>query len=85
MSEDDVPAAHDIILGALVEIGDIARLMEIAYMLNEPGLFEVTRWIASLPDSSRRQLEAFVETVGTDSVRIDRPDMNQLAIRRVRR
>jgi hypothetical protein len=84
MSED-APAAHDIVLGALVEIGDIARLMEIAYVLNEPGLFEVTRWLASLPDGSRRQLEAFVEAVGTDSVRIDRPDLNQIAITRVRR
>lgn len=78
---DDAPAVHEIVSGALTEIGDLSRLMEIAYFSHEPGFFELARWFASLSEESRRQLVAFVGAAGERSVDIDRPDATSLVMR----
>ena len=78
---DDAPAVHDIVVGALTEIGDISKLMEMAYFSHEPGFFELARWFASLSEDSRRQLVEFVGAAGEGSLHIDRPDVTSLVMR----
>jgi hypothetical protein len=78
---DDAPAVHEIVFGALTEIGDLSKLMEIAYFSHEPGFFELARWFASLSEDSRRQLVEFVGAAGERPVDIDRPDATSLVMR----
>ena len=78
---DDAPAVHDIVVGALTEIGDISKLMEMAYFSHEPGFFELARWFASLSEDSRRQLVEFVGAAGEQPLHIDRPDVTSLVMR----
>jgi hypothetical protein len=78
---DDAPAVHDIVIGALTEIGDISKLMEMAYFSHEPGFFELARWFASLSEDSRRQLVEFVRAAGERPLHIDRPDVTSLVMR----
>jgi hypothetical protein len=78
---DDAPAVHDIVVGALAEIGDISKLMEMAYFSHEPGFFELARWFASLSEDSRRQLVEFVAAAGERPLHIDRPDVTSLVMR----
>jgi hypothetical protein len=85
MADDDAPAVHEIVFGALTEIGDLAKLMEIAYFSHEPGFFELARWFASLSEDSRKQLLEFVGAAGERSLDIDRPDVTSLVMRLARR
>jgi hypothetical protein len=78
---DDAPAVHEIVFGALTEIGDLSKLMEIAYFSHEPGFFELARWFASLSEDSRRQLVEFVGAAGERPLHIDRPDVTSLVMR----
>jgi hypothetical protein len=78
---DDAPAVHDIVSGALTEIGDLSKLMEIAYFSHEPGFFELARWFASLSEDSRRQFVAFVGAAGGRALHIHRPDADSLIVR----
>jgi hypothetical protein len=78
---DDAPAVHEIVFGALTEIGDLSKLMEIAYFSHEPGFFELARCFASLSEDSRRQLVEFVATAGERPLHIDRPDATSLVMR----
>jgi hypothetical protein len=78
---DDAPAVHDIVVRALTEIGDISKLMEMAYFSNEPGFFELARWFASLSEDARRQLVEFVGAAGERPLHIDRPDVTSLVMR----
>jgi hypothetical protein len=78
---DDAPAVHDIVVGALTEIGDISKLMEMAYFSHEPGFFELARWFASLSEDSRRQLTEFLGAAGERPLHIDRPDVTSLVMK----
>ena len=78
---DDAPAVHEIVSGALTEIGDLSKLMEIAYFSHEPGFFELARWFASLSDDARRQLVEFVAATGVRPLDIERPDVTSLVMR----
>jgi hypothetical protein len=77
----DVPAVHEIVSDALTAIGDLSKLMEIAYFSHEPGFFELARWFASLSDDSRRQLVEFLAAAGEQPLHIDRPDATTLVMR----
>ena len=78
---DDAPAVHEIVFGALTEIGDLSKLMEMAYFSHEPGFFELARWFASLSEDSRRPLMEFVGAAGERPLDIDRPDAISLVMR----
>ena len=77
----DVVATHEIVFGILAEIGGLPRLMELVYFANEPGLLEVARWLASISDDGRRQLEEFVRTAGAAAAQIEYPEPNRLTIK----
>lgn len=81
----NVAATHEIVFGILAEIGGLPRLMELVYFADEPGLLEVARWLASISDDGRRQLEEFVRTTGAAAVQIERPEPNRLTIELVQR
>jgi hypothetical protein len=82
---DGVAATHEIVFGILAEIGGLPRLMELVYFANEPGLLEAARWLASISDDGRRQLEEFVTAAGAASVQIERPEPNRLTMKLVQR
>jgi hypothetical protein len=77
----DVPGVHEIVSDALSAIGDLSKLMEIAYFSHEPGFFELARWFASLSDDSRRQLIEFLAATGERPLHVDRPDAASLVMR----
>jgi hypothetical protein len=76
-----VPAVHEIVSDALTAIGDLSKLMEIAYFSHEPGFFELARWFASLSEDSRKQLAEFIAAAGERPLHIDRPDAASLVMR----
>jgi len=43
---------------------DRARLMELYYWCREPGLLEITRAVAAMPDATRQALESFLALGG---------------------
>ena len=81
----NVAATHEIVFGILAEIGGLPRLMELVYFANEPGLLEAARWLVSISEDGRRQLEEFVSAAGAASVQIERPEPNRLSIKLVER
>ena len=52
------------ILNHIVEKTDQARLVELYYWTQEPGLLEVIRAIAAMPASTREALESFFALAG---------------------
>jgi hypothetical protein len=53
------PGASEIVISILDEVGDLAKLMELFYLSREPGLLEILRWLASLPNDVRQQIAEF--------------------------
>ena len=54
---DPVDIVHDI----LRDIGSLPRLMEIHYLMQEPGLVDLMRVLGTLPDSDRHRLSAYLD------------------------
>jgi hypothetical protein len=52
------------VVSQIVARCDHARLMELYYWTQEPGLLEITRAIAGMPDSVREALESFIRLGG---------------------
>jgi hypothetical protein len=52
------PKMQDV-MSQIVAKCDPARLMELYYWCQEPGLLEITRAIAAMPESAREALESF--------------------------
>jgi hypothetical protein len=57
---DTPPTAQDIALAILLETENISQLMELHYYAGEPGFLEVARVIASLGETEREALRAFL-------------------------
>lgn len=83
-SDDDTPAAHEIVSAVLSEIGDVSRLMELVYLTRQPGLLETLRWFTSLREDYRRELQEFAISSGPDTILVERSDPSTLVIRRRR-
>jgi hypothetical protein len=81
-SDDNAPAAYEIVSGILAEIGDLSRLMEIYYFSSEPEFFKIACWLASLSDDASQQLGEFVEAAGGQPIHIERPDATTLVMKR---
>jgi hypothetical protein len=58
--DEDPPSAQDIALGILLGTENLPQLMELHYYANEPGLLEIARALAALPDGAREQLREFL-------------------------
>lgn len=60
-SEDEA-SLHpiDVVREILDEVGSLSRLMEVYYLVREPGLLDIMRGLAALPDEDRAKLEAFL-------------------------
>jgi hypothetical protein len=55
------------VVGRIVEKCDPARVMELYYWSREPGLLEVIRAIAAMPEDGREALESFFAVAGDPS------------------
>src|SRR5262249_42009376 len=51
--------AAKVIQSVLAECEDSSRLLELFYLSREPGLLEILRAVAALPEETRASLEAF--------------------------
>jgi len=51
--------ATKIIQSVLAECEDSSRLLELFYLSREPGLLEILRAVAAMPEEARASLEAF--------------------------
>jgi hypothetical protein len=83
-ADDEPPGAREIVLNILLE-SDPARLIEVFYIAREPGFLETLRWLASLPDDARRQLNEFIGVGGKHDVHVVRPDWHNLVLTVTRR
>jgi hypothetical protein len=52
------------IVGQIVARCDPARVMELYYWSQEPGLVEIMRAIAAMPEATREALESFIAISG---------------------
>jgi hypothetical protein len=54
------PHPIDIVRDILGEVGSLPRLMEIDYLAREPGLLDIMRGLAALPDGDRQVLRDYL-------------------------
>ena len=52
--------AVDIVRDILRDIESLPRLMELHYLMQEPGLVELMRGLGALPEGDRRRLSAYL-------------------------
>lgn len=58
----------DIVRDILAQAETLPRLMEIHYLVQEPGMLDVVRCMAALPDDDRARLQSFLKAQGTPSL-----------------
>jgi hypothetical protein len=58
----------DIVRDILAQVESLPRLMEIHYLLREPGLLEIMRGLGSLPEDERQRLLGYL--AGHDQKRL---------------
>ena len=67
-SQNEQPTLPDVV-SRIVGRCDPARLMELYYWSQEPGLLEIIRAVSAMPAATREAIESFVALVGEpDSV-----------------
>jgi hypothetical protein len=75
------PGASEIIISILDEVGDLAKLMELFYLSREPGLLDILRWLASLPNDVRQQIAEFALAGRVNyTLRVDRAQPSMLVL-----
>jgi len=52
--------AVDIVRDILRDVESLPRLMELHYLMQEPGLVELMRGLGALPEGDRRRLSAYL-------------------------
>jgi len=58
---DEAPLdALDIVRDILRDIDSLPRLMEVHYLMQEPGLVDLMRVLGALPDGDRHRLNAYL-------------------------
>lgn len=57
----------DIVRAILAQTGTLSRLMEIHYLVQEPGVLDAVRYVAGLPDGDRARLLGFLTAQGSPS------------------
>jgi len=76
------PGASEIVISILDEVGDLAKLMELFYLSREPGLLDILRWLAVLPDEVRQQLTQFaLAGPPTCALRVERVHASTLVLK----
>jgi len=60
MPLDPVDIVRDIVRDILRDAESLPRLMEIHYLMQEPGLVELMRGLGALPEGDRRRLSAYL-------------------------
>lgn len=57
---EDPPHPVDVVREILREVGSLSRLMEVYYLLQEPGLLDILCGLGTLSDSERSKLMGFM-------------------------
>jgi len=60
----------EIICDILRDVESLPRLMEIHYLMQEPGLVELMRGLGALPEGDRRRLTAYLARHCADGLRV---------------
>jgi len=58
---EELPHPFDVICEILRDVGSLTRLIEIYYMVQEPGLLDILSGLSALSDDERTKLKAFLE------------------------
>lgn len=68
LSENEVEIHPiDILRDILAEAGTLSRLMEIHYVVQEPGMLDIMRYLTGLSDADRERLLTFLEAQASPS------------------
>lgn len=72
-SNGSAPSTHEILTSMLQEVGDLSGLLELFYLSREPGVLELLRWVAALPQPERGELTQFIADAGkrNQSIRLN--------------
>lgn len=57
----------DILRDILAQAGTLSRLMEVHYLVQEPGMLDIVRCLAALPEDDRVRLLRFLQAQGSPS------------------
>lgn len=60
----------DIIRDILRDAESLPRLMEVYYLMQEPGLLEIMRGLGALPDADRKRLQTYIQRHRHKSFRV---------------
>jgi len=62
LDQADEASIHpiDVVREILSRVGGLPRLMELSYLVQEPGVLDIVRALASLCDEDRDKLHAFL-------------------------
>jgi hypothetical protein len=69
-SDDEGPHPIDIVRGILRDVESLPVLMEIHYLVNEPGLLEIMRGLGALPDEDRNRLRSYLNRHSNDPLHV---------------
>lgn len=64
------PQAADMVRDILRDLGSLSRLMEVYYLACEPGMIDILRGLAALPDEDRNRLREYLNCRRTRPLRV---------------
>jgi hypothetical protein len=60
MPDEAPPHAIDVVCDILREVESLPRLMEVHYLMQEPGLLDILRGLGALPEDDRNRLQEYL-------------------------
>jgi hypothetical protein len=60
VADEAPPHAIDVVRDILREVESLPRLMEVHYLMQEPGLLDILRGLGALSDEDRNQLQEYL-------------------------
>ena len=61
LSGEEPPHPLDVICEILRDVGSLSRLIEMYYLVQEPGLLDIVSGLSALSDDERAKLQTFLE------------------------
>jgi hypothetical protein len=69
-TDENQPDPVDIVCDILREVDSLQVLLEVHYLILEPGLLEIMRRVAAVPDEDRRRLLAYLSRHSNAPLRV---------------
>ncbi len=70
MAREEIPDPSEIVRVILQETGTLSQLMEVHYLVQEPGLLDIVRALAALADDDRATLHEYLRRHSRDRLTI---------------